>query len=562
MYIIIVGSYRYYTKLSELIKQYWANCFYIDEEGSDSLAKSIDNMYDEFYSFYKEQVQITAFICLWRSTVQNSIENIAWLVELIKAKHSELKQVQVLWPSYLWAKIFNHKWLTHEYIKKYNLSTPTTVWLTTENIKNIIYPWIIKASSLSWWVGMQYIRNKKEAEEFTKELQNWWVRDIIYSEFINWFEATYTICRINNEIYIEMPISRKDETSIEMIHPDNKVKLCWFYWWNSDIYKKMRQIMKDYNIYWFFSLQTIYNNKENKRYVIESATRITWSTPIMIASFKKSNFLDQIISSLLWKWFYIWWELQKCIQYCSYIYNNDSLEHLKDLSHTIEIKHEDLSEIKLSHIKESRIKYSFFYSWNKTIESDIEQILWNKNYFWNIYSTIQRLSHLPSIDDRWLVNNGHWWDTISWKFKLTWFIPNINLCTAVFWLIIIDKKILLTRTKRWRELPGWHIEQNESIKDALKREILEETWYMINSAFLWGIREISMKEPIYSSDWILKYPFPQSYIPHFMWFADLQFKQKLANDALDSELFDINNLPIMKSDILEITYALYERYVI
>lgn len=562
MHLIILGSRRYYTKLSNLIIWYWAKCFYINEEGINWEAKSIDTMYHEFNSFYQNKTQIVGFICLWRSTIQNSIENIAWLVELIKEKHVDLKHIQIFWPSYLWAKIFNHKWLTHEHIKKYNLDTPKTSSLNINNIENIFYPCIIKSTSLSWWVGMKYVKTLKEAEEFIKELKNWWIEDILYSEFINWFEATYTICRIKNEIYIEMPISRKDETSIKMIHPDNKVKLCWFYWWNHEIFKKMKQIMKEYDIYWFFSLQTIYNNNENKRYVIEAATRITWSTPIMIESFKSSHFRDQIISSYLWRWFFIWWELQKCVQYSSYIYNNNSLEYLNNLPCTIEVKYEDLSEIKLSHIKKSRIKYSFFYYWDTAIESDIEQILWNKSYFWNIHSIIQKLSQLPPIDNEWLVNNGNWWDNISWKFQLTWFISNINLCTAVFGLIIVDGKILLTRTIRWREIPWWHINQCESIKDALKREILEETWYNIHSAFLWGIREISMKEPIYDHNWILKYPFPQSYIPHFIWFANLQRKQELANDAIDSELFDINDLPPMKPDILEIIYALYKKYII
>jgi 8-oxo-dGTP pyrophosphatase MutT (NUDIX family) len=561
MHLIIIGSNRYYIKLAKLITWQWAKCFYINEEGINWEAKSIETMYHEFFNFYQKEIQIMGFICLWRSTIQNSIENIAWLVELIKKNHTELKAVQVLWPSYLWAKIFNHKWFTHKHLKKYNLDTPKTSSLNINNLENVFYPCIIKATSLSWWVGIKYVKTLKEAEKFITELKKWWVEDILYSEFINWFEATYTICRINSEIYIEMPISRKDETSIKMIHPDNKVKLCWFYWWNYEIFKKMKQIMKEYDIYWFFSLQTIFNNQENKRFIIETATRITWSTPIMIGSFKNSDFRDQIVAYYLWKWFYIWWELQKCIQYSSYIYNNNSLEYLKNLPCTIEVKYENLSEIKLSHIKESRIKYSFYYNWDNAIESNIEQILWNKNYFWNIHSIIQKLSQLPPIDNEWLVNNGSWWDNISWKFKLTWFIPNINLCTAVFWLIIINKKILLTRTKRWRELPGWHINNDESIKDTLKREILEETWYTIHSAFLWGIREIYMKEPMYDDNWILRYPFPHSYIPHFVWFANLQLKQELANDALDSELFDINDLPPMKSDILEIIYALYERYI-
>jgi nucleoside triphosphatase len=59
-----------------------------------------------------------------------------------------------------------------------------------------------------------------------------------------------------------------------------------------------------------------------------------------------------------------------------------------------------------------------------------------------------------------------------------------------------DNKILLCKSDKWDNkyvIPGGHIELGESIEDALKREILEETGLEI-----YDIKLISLKESIYS----------------------------------------------------------------
>lgn len=59
-----------------------------------------------------------------------------------------------------------------------------------------------------------------------------------------------------------------------------------------------------------------------------------------------------------------------------------------------------------------------------------------------------------------------------------------------------DNKILLCKSDKWDNkyvIPSGHIELGESIEDALKREILEETGLEI-----YDIKLISLKESIYS----------------------------------------------------------------
>ncbi|SCY56171.1 NUDIX domain-containing protein [Alkaliphilus peptidifermentans] len=59
-----------------------------------------------------------------------------------------------------------------------------------------------------------------------------------------------------------------------------------------------------------------------------------------------------------------------------------------------------------------------------------------------------------------------------------------------------DNKILLCKSHKWNDkyiIPGGHIEMGESMEDALRREILEETGLEI-----YDINLISIKESVYN----------------------------------------------------------------
>ncbi|MTI60971.1 MAG: NUDIX domain-containing protein [Firmicutes bacterium] len=59
-----------------------------------------------------------------------------------------------------------------------------------------------------------------------------------------------------------------------------------------------------------------------------------------------------------------------------------------------------------------------------------------------------------------------------------------------------DNKILLCKSNKWNNkyvIPGGHIELGEKMKEALKREMLEETGLEI-----YDIKLISLKESVYS----------------------------------------------------------------
>lgn len=65
--------------------------------------------------------------------------------------------------------------------------------------------------------------------------------------------------------------------------------------------------------------------------------------------------------------------------------------------------------------------------------------------------------------------------------------------------IVLDEtknKIFLAQNARGWDLPGWHIEQGESIIEALKREVWEEAGTDISGDIkLWWYKEYTSKKP-------------------------------------------------------------------
>jgi len=71
--------------------------------------------------------------------------------------------------------------------------------------------------------------------------------------------------------------------------------------------------------------------------------------------------------------------------------------------------------------------------------------------------------------------------------------PEVTVSAVIF---NKDKKILLCKSHKWNNqyvIPGGHIELGESMEDALKREVAEETGLSI-----YDIQLIGIKECIYS----------------------------------------------------------------
>lgn len=150
---------------------------------------------------------------------------------------------------------------------------------------------------------------------------------------------------------------------------------------------------------------------------------------------------------------------------------------------------------------------------------------------------------------------GVWNENTSWEFYLSDYLPEPNLCTAVFALLKHKGKVVLTKTHRGWEMPGGHIEEGETIEEALQREILEEAGAHVVRFKLIGYRKIITKKQNLNGR-NANYPFPFSYIPHYIAVAEADLVKPMgdkdeiqeAGEFSPDELYNLNSevMPIIE----------------
>ena len=120
-------------------------------------------------------------------------------------------------------------------------------------------------------------------------------------------------------------------------------------------------------------------------------------------------------------------------------------------------------------------------------------------------------------------------------------IPDLDLTTCVFALVKYNWKFFLTKNHRWWELPWWHIEKLENLKECLDREMMEEVWVKVdNEKFFWYKKITNFKETK-DRDWGF-YPFPNSYIVFYECDAVCLDSKISCPDTLDYWLFDLDEI--------------------
>ncbi|WP_179290399.1 NUDIX domain-containing protein [Shouchella clausii] len=119
--------------------------------------------------------------------------------------------------------------------------------------------------------------------------------------------------------------------------------------------------------------------------------------------------------------------------------------------------------------------------------------------------------------------------------------PATYLVTAVHCLLFFEERLVLTRLEnRGWEIPGGHIEEREeTIIEALKREVLEEAGAYISSETLIGYEKITLLGSKLDG---YPYPYPSSYQ---LFFAAKAEKFVKINDptgqAKERYFLDLNN---------------------
>lgn len=95
------------------------------------------------------------------------------------------------------------------------------------------------------------------------------------------------------------------------------------------------------------------------------------------------------------------------------------------------------------------------------------------------------------------ISEGNWGKDVKWEFYLSDKLSDIKLVAAVFGIPLYNNKIALTKSYRGWELPGGHLDEDETIEEALVREIKEEIGVEISDYKIIGFRKvICLKNPI------------------------------------------------------------------
>lgn len=108
------------------------------------------------------------------------------------------------------------------------------------------------------------------------------------------------------------------------------------------------------------------------------------------------------------------------------------------------------------------------------------------------------------------MSNSIYVDWGGQNIKLTWLptdqLPNINRVTSVHGICFYDNKILLVHVKgRGFNVPGGHVEGDETLEQALHREVYEEGYVRGKITRFLGMVEVSHKEnPLFDPNG--KYP--------------------------------------------------------
>lgn len=112
--------------------------------------------------------------------------------------------------------------------------------------------------------------------------------------------------------------------------------------------------------------------------------------------------------------------------------------------------------------------------------------------------------------------------TSTWFIESDW-LPPAALTTAALGFVFQGESLLLARiTGREWDLPGGHLEDDESPEEAMRREVLEESGAVVGNARLFAHQHIHSDDPVPEG---FKYPHPDAYMVFYI--CDIQALEPL-----------------------------------
>lgn len=163
-----------------------------------------------------------------------------------------------------------------------------------------------------------------------------------------------------------------------------------------------------------------------------------------------------------------------------------------------------------------------------------------------LYDTVmpKNLSNSFVVEPQ-LIDMGTWDPATRWERHLTSIMPSEELCSAAFCIALRGDKIVLMRAKRGWGMLGGHIEEGESVIDALRREALEEGGFIIETYRLCGYRKIIATTPSPHPTPGRSYPFPISHIPFYLATTTRPLVAATGEEVLETAEFSIDEVAKM-----------------
>lgn len=147
-----------------------------------------------------------------------------------------------------------------------------------------------------------------------------------------------------------------------------------------------------------------------------------------------------------------------------------------------------------------------------------------------------------------LIEVGCWGENITWELFEATTLPSEELCTAVMCVAVSDGKVVLARSERGWGMLGGHIEDGETLEQALYREAYEEGGFIIDKHQLFAVRKITAKNEIPHQRAGKTYPFPVSYIVYYWATTNQSFHPAIGEEIIESGSFSLNEIDALTSD--------------
>ncbi len=365
--------------------------------------------------------------------------------------------------------------------------------------------------------------------------------------------------------FMRMPACYKEETSLDLKHPDSKVKLAGGFKEFEDAYSAVEKLMTKLDITgWLYLEGILHEGRDGESTIkfIEGATRLSGNSPIEIGALKGFNFYSTLLRWIEDTSIGFAYENRLCIQHASFKHHGEvDVEKLLALDWILEARYEDLAKVPFSTDDRTRIRISFIgdtFDSAKERAKAIAKIVDNPEFALDIHRVLNSYGGSSLLYEPRKLSFGTWDENVSWEFYVSSQLPNPKLCTATFCLALQgNDKVVLTRTKRGWEMPGGHMEPGETLEEALFREAHEEGGYTPQQYKLFGYRKITCKKRPIPARADREYPFPVSYIPHFIAKSNvpLDIVHGEEDEVLESGAFALSELPDLNINEIAIIEA-------